>query len=255
MSNVINPKLGIFQKTPRIPLASLPSAALFQSITRYEIADYGGNVAVAVNGQWRFELPFRTTWAGRPVVGLVPIGTELQVTDFNNQKWVSDGTVWRPAQGRVVLLHKWGSTNSPISVVTGAVDMQFTITDKIIKPGVLLDGCKLNLQAWIRRSGNAGTASIYAKMGALDSYSDVTMTGISFGATNGLHYRMDLLSVVAGASLFNMVTTAPQTPHSAPSYGTLNFNVNAKMNLSFHIRGANPADTFALVGYTLSMEA
>ena len=133
--------------------------------------------------------------------------------------------------------------------------MQFTLTDKIIKPGVLLDGCKLNLQAWVRRNGNAGTAYIYAKMGVLDSYSDVTMTGLLFGATDNMHHRMDLLSVVAGPSLFNMVTLAPQALSSVPSFGTANFNVNAEMDLSFHIRAANPADTFSLVGYTLSMEA
>lgn len=240
---------------PVFTTGTLPPTTGLLEGTAVAVSDFGGNVAKLVNGQWRFELPFRTTWAGRPAVGLVPAGTELQVTDYANQKWISDGTVWRPAQGRVKLLHKWGSTSSPVSIVTGAVDMQFTLTDKIIKPGVLLDGCKLNLQAWVRRNGNAGTAYIYAKMGVLDSYLDVAMTGSSFGATDGLHYRMDLLSVVAGPSLFNMAVTAPQAASSAPSPGTANFDVAADMDLSFHIRAANPADTFSLVGYTLSMEA
>ena len=238
-----------------VTLAGLPSASGLRTGTSFAVTDYGGNIATAVGGVWRFEFPFRTTWAGRPAVGLVPAGTELQVTDYGNQKWISDGAYWRPAQGRVKLLHKWGSTSSPVSIVTGAVDMQFTLTDKIIKPGVLLDGCKLNLQAWIRRSGNAGTAYIYAKMGILDSYSDASMTGSVIVATDNLHYRMDLLSVVAGPSLFNMAITAPQAASTAPSSGTPNFNVNAEMDLSFHIRSANIADSFMLVGYTLSMEA
>lgn len=255
MAQVLNPKLIIPMSKGKSLLAALPPATLLPTGVSYEILDYGGNIATVVAGAWRFEYPFRTTWAARPAVGLVPAGTELQVTDYANQKWISDGTVWRPAQGRVRLLHKWGSTSAPVSVVTGSVDMQFTITDKIIQPGVLLDGCKLNLQAWVRRTGAAGTAYIYAKMGVLDSYSDVSMTGSSFGAADGLHYRMDLLSVVAGPSLFNMAVTAPQAASTAPSSGTPNFNVNAEMDLSFHIRAANIADSFMLVGYTLSMEA
>ena len=198
---------------------------------------------------------FSGTWASRPSPTSVPVGSEFIATDYANQKWISDGTYWRPAQGRVKLLHKWGSTSVPLSVVTGAVDMQFTITDKIIKPGVLLDGCKLNLQAWVQRRGTTSTAYIYAKMGLLDSYSDVAMTGAAFVATDNLHYRIDVLSVIAGPALFTMSYAGAQGASTAPSSGFANFDVAAEMDLSFHIRGANPADTFSLVGYTLSMEA
>ena len=90
------------------PLAGLPSATSLATGTSFEITDYGGNVVVAVNGQWRFELPFRTTWAGRPAAGLVPVGTELQVTDYANQKFISDGTYWRPAQGGALLKSIFG---------------------------------------------------------------------------------------------------------------------------------------------------
>ena len=72
-------------------LAALPSAVGLRTGSAYEITDYGGNIATAVNGVWRFEYPFRTTWANRPPVNLVPAGTELQVTDYANQKWISDG--------------------------------------------------------------------------------------------------------------------------------------------------------------------
>lgn len=236
-------------------VATLPNPATLPTGTSFAVTDYGGNIATAVGGVWRFEFPFRTTWANRPPVNLVPVGAELQATDYANQKWICDGTYWRPAQGRVKLLHKWGSTSAPLSVVTGAGDMQFTITDKIIKPGVLLDGCKLNLQAWIRRSGNAGQTYIYAKMGVLDSYSDVTMTGAAFSATDNLHYRIDVLSVIAGPALFTMSYAGPQGASTAPSSGFANFDTAAEMDLSFHIRGANLADSFMLVGYTLSMEA
>lgn len=257
MSNVINPKLGIFQKTPRVPLASLPSAALFQAITRYEISDYGGNVAVAVNGQWRFELPFRTTWAGRPAVGLVPIGTELQVTDYANHKFISDGTYWRPAQGRAMLLSKWGTTSAPLAVLTGAVDSQFTLTaaDKTIKAGMLIPGCKLNAQMWVVRNGTAGTAYAYAKIGTSDSYSDGSFAGVSMGVTEGLSLRMDVLATIVSSQLFTMSTIAPGASGTTASSSSGNVNVASDMFFSAHIRAANTADTFKLVGYQLVMEA
>ena len=49
---------------------------------------YGENVATVVNGTFRYLLPFVTTWAGRPPASSVPVGTELQVTDYANQKWI-----------------------------------------------------------------------------------------------------------------------------------------------------------------------
>ena len=77
---------------PQKALAALPPSASLPTGTQYEVTDYGGNVAIVINGAWRFVAPFRTKWADRPPVGIVPAGTELQVTDYANQKFISDGT-------------------------------------------------------------------------------------------------------------------------------------------------------------------
>lgn len=255
MVQVINPQLGMSHKTPKVPLASLPPAALFQAITRYEISDYGGNIATVVNGVWRFEYPFRTTWTERPDVNLVPVGTELQVTDYGYQKWINDGTYWRPAQGRAMLLNKWGTTSTPLAVLTGAVDSQFTLTEKAVKTGILIPGCKLSAQMWVRRAGSAGTAYAYAKLGTTDSYSDATLAGVGLSATDNLSSRMDVLAIITSTTLFTMATTAPGSSSTSPSTSSSNVSIASDMYFSAHIRAANVADTFSLVGYQLVMEA
>ena len=238
-----------------LTLTDLPSASSLRTGTSFAVTDYGGNIATAVGGQWRFEYPFRTTWEGRPPVSAVPIGTELQVTDYANQKWISDGIYWRPAQGRAMLLNKWGTPSTPLAVLTGAVDSQFTLTEKAVKTGILIPGCKLSAQMWVRRGGSAGTAYVYAKLGTTDSYSDAMLAGIGLSATDNLSTRMDVLAIITSTTLFTMATTAPGSSSISPSKSSSNFSIASDMYFSVHIRAANVSDTFILVGYQLVMEA
>lgn len=194
-------------------------------------------------------------WANRPSAAMVRPGTEMVVSDYGYQKWVSDGTYWRPAQGRAMLLNKWGTTSAPLAVLTGAVDSQFTLTEKVIAAGLLIPGCKLSAQMWVRRAGSAGTAFAYAKIGPTDSYSDATFAGTLLSATDGLSLRMDVLATPVTTQLFSMSNTAPQGLSTSPSTTSVNFNVAVDMAFSAHIRAANVADTFYLVGYQLVMEA
>ena len=161
MSNLINPRLGIFHKTPRVPLASLPSAALFQAITRYEISDYGGNIATAVGGVWRFEFPFRTTWANRPPVNLVPIGTELQVTDYASQKWICDGTYWRPAQGRVTIGQQWGRVGQPLASLSGSASFTIPGGNPLIRAGMIIPHSRVYCETFVRKDGVNAAANFY----------------------------------------------------------------------------------------------
>ena len=140
-------------------LARLPSSVRLLTGTVFEITDYGGNIATAVNGVWLFEYPFCTTWANRPPVNLVPAGTELQVTDYANQKFISDGTYWRPAQGRVTIVQKWGSYEKPLATLQTVATGQFTIPggNPLIPAGMIVPHTSVRCFATIRKvGGNAG---------------------------------------------------------------------------------------------------
>lgn len=260
MSNVINPKLGIFQKTPRIPLASLPSAALFQAITRYEISDYGGNVAVAVNGQWRFELPFRTTWVGRPPVGLVPAGTELQVTDYANQQFISDGSAWRPAQGRILLAQKSADGSAALATISGVTSGEFAITKPVIKAGMIPANSKIRVEGMVAKAGTAGNfvpAVYFGKTNSMSTDPAIGSVGVTI-TNDGSGTRWDMLACFGtSTSMFlRSGNTPPQGQGSGNIYSqATNVDTAVDMFITFAIVNGNAADTFALKSYSVWLEA
>lgn len=261
MSNVINPKLGIFQKTPRVPLASLPPASLFQAITRYEISDYGGNVAVAVNGQWRFELPFRTTWTGRPPVGLVPAGTELQITDYANQKWISDGTYWRPAQGRVSIGQQWGRASQPLASLTGVVQGYFTIPggNPLILAGMVLPHSRIYAEAHIAKAGANSTAVIHLRLSAVGdvSFPESAFAQLTLNAATGSAGRI-FASAKFGSATNSFISdnrTPPQGQMTELNDKTATVNTAADREVSFTLTSASTADVINLIGYNIWLEA
>ena len=213
-----------------------------------------GNAAIVSGGQLKYITPFRTTWANRPAANLVPVGTELQVTDFANQKWVSDGTYWRPAQGRVII----GNSVTP-SVVTGATDMMFTLpTDfKKIPSGMLIPGGRLMCYAEFIKSGANGALTSYIRIGTSDSYSDTVVYGVGNPNTSNMLVRASGNVLIGNDGLFDYSTGAVVSPGTGTQYmlSSANFNINADMFMSVHIRSANPADSFTLMSTSIILEA
>ena len=264
MAQVINPRLGMYHKMPKVPLASLPSAALFQAITRYEILDYGGNIATAVGGAWRFEFPFRTTWTNRPPVNLVPVGAELQVTNYNNQKWISDGTYWRPAQGVVVLYDLFGLNDGTghIAQIAGATSGTFAIPGGLkIPESMILNGTKISVQVEAAKVGANGTANFSVTLGILNSASGGVMSSISVPSATGSQM------FASCAARFGVSTTKFNTRNSlgegvtqaSPSTimydRTNNINTAADMWINVNINSANAGDAFNLIGIQVKLEA
>lgn len=247
--NILGP-ISLQQKS----LAALPSAVGLRTGIVYEISDYGGNIATVVNGVWRFEYPFRTTWAGRPAVGLVPVGTELQVTDYGNQKWINNGTVWRPAQGHAVLLNKWGSVTAPLAIVTGVSDMQFSLPVSLIKAELIIPDGVLTAIAWVRRTGANGTAYVNTRLGTLNAYTDAVLGNQSISATDALSVRTNVMATPGLTSLSSLSGISPNGTGTAAVVSSSNFNLASDMNFSIYIRTANAADSFSLIGYQLIQE-
>lgn len=256
--------IGDKDQSPLTPvgLASLPSAALFQAITRYEISDYGGNVAVAVNGQWRFELPFRTTWAGRPAVGLVPAGTELQVTDYANQKWVSDGTYWRTAQGRVIIKDLFGlvATGGHIAQISGTTAGLFAIPGECkIPAGMIIPHSRLYIQADGIKSGANGTASFIVYLGTTSSAAD------SLAINQGVNIGNNTNALATTAARFGTATDRYNSRNwqgegiSSASLSSMtdrigNVDTNADMFVNVGVAVANAADVFNLTALQVVLE-
>ena len=256
MVQVINPQLGMSHKTPKVLLASLPSAALFQSITCYEISDYGGNIATVVNGAWRFEYPFRTTWAGRPPVGLVPAGTELQVTDYNNQTWVCDGTYWRPAQGRVTIYGAVGGPSSPIAVLSAVGAFTIPGGNAKVPAGMIIPGMRVCACSQYRKSGGTASMSVNTRLGltAGQYIAGGSIQNVDTGDIKSVGYAY------FGASK-NKYLTGGWAPENSGNYGgvatepSTDINTDADMFVSCNITARVAPDSCLLLSHYVWLEA
>lgn len=254
--NILGP-ISLQQKS----LAALPSAVGLRTGIVYEISDYGGNIATVVNGVWRFEYPFRTTWAGRPAVDLVPVGTELQVTDYTNQKFISDGTYWRPAQGRVAISQRWGKVAYPLATLNNTSQGVFTIPggNPLIRAGMIIPHSRVYLEALTRKEGAGGTAGFYSRLSLVGaSFPDATFATATIANSN-LQCNRFFGSANFGTSKTQFVTSQFLAPGAAVTNSTVDkaaqINTDADMEVSMSISAATVTDSFSLFGYSVWLEA
>lgn len=242
-------------------LAGLPSAIGLRTGTSFAVTDYGGNIATAVNGVWRFEYPFRTTWAGRPAVGLVPAGTELQATDYNNQKWISDGTNWRPAQGRAVLYMKSADGSASLATLTNITSAEFAITKPVIKAGMIIPYSRLRIEGITAKNGavQAYTPAVY--LGKTNSMVTDPAIG-SIGGTltaDAASCRWDLLAHFGSSTtmFFRSGALAPQGQATASAFSqATNVDTTVDMYVTLSILASTAvADIYALKSYSVILEA
>lgn len=246
-----------------IQLSDLPSASGLRTGTSFAVTDYGGNIATAVGGVWRFEFPFQTTWAGRPAVGLVPAGTELQATDYNNQTWVSDGTYWRPAQGRVIIKDLFGlvATGGHIAQISGTTAGLFAIPGECkIPAGMIIPHSRLYVQADGIKSGSNGTASFIVYIGTTNSASD------SLAVNQGVSIGNNTNALTTSAARFGTATDrynsrswqgegVSSASQSSMSDRIGNVNTNADMFVNVGVAVANAADVFNLIVLQVVLES
>lgn len=241
-------------------LVGLPNPAGLRTGASFAVTDYGGNIATVVAGAWRFEYPFRTTWAGRPAVGLVPTGTELQVTDYANQKWVNDGTVWRPAQGRASLFADCADVEKALASLSGVTQGVFTTPTMKIPAGMIIPDSQIVITTRAYKTGTGGSVRFVASLGTTNTIADPgIMSSVSGAGTNS--------SVFAQcAGVFGDIKTrmmaigygegAISTPVGvSPFFYTTNIDTDADMFITFWVTNGNVADVFNLTSYKVCLEA
>src|SRR5574343_210698 len=205
-------------------------------LTEFGLATYDGS-------RWTLADLEPRTWAqlrAIPTALLTP-GMVCRVTDYAYQQWVWGGAFWRPAQGRAVI-----ASNVTPSVVTGAADMMFTLATaaKKIPAGMVFPGSRLIGSADFIKSGANGTFTPYVRIGTTDSYGDTAIFGIGHTNTNNLLVRASGHILVGLDGSFIYTTGTVVSPGSGTQFAqsAANFDVNADMFMSVHIRTANAAD-------------
>lgn len=203
-------------------------------------------------------------WANRPSAALVRPGTEIVVSDYGYQKWVSDGTYWRPAQGRATIKDLFGlvATGGHIAQISGTTAGLFAIPAGGCKipVGMLIPHSRLYVQADGIKSGANGTANFIVYLGTTNSASDsaVVNQGVSIGNnTNAL---------TTAAARFGTATDRyssrtwqgegiSNASQNSMSDRLGNVNTNADMFVNIGVAAANAADVFNLTALQVVLES
>lgn len=179
-------EMGMLEYTTQ----SLPPVTGLPEGTEVFVGDYNGNIARLINGVWRYISPFIVAWASRPAANAVPIGTELQVTDFANQKWVSDGAYWRPAQGRALLLSKSSGASGFIAQISGLTAAVFAVSGNEIPASMIPPQGRLLVASDGFKTGAAAGYRLRTHLGLLNNAGDPEITSVVGGSATGSSFAM-----------------------------------------------------------------
>ena len=240
---------------------ALPNPSAFDVGT---VISVDGNAAIVSGGQIKYATPFRAAWATRPAASGVMAGAELQVTDYGNRKWISDGTKWLPAQGVVILYDVFGLNDGTghIAQISGATSGTFAIPGGLkIPAGMLTQGSKVSVQAELTKVGGNGTATATVTLGTLNSASDSSIVGQNMSIGTGMQ------ALISCAARFGSSTTKFNTRDyvgegiTQASFAnvmkdrTSNIDTATDMWVNVNINSANTGDVFNLIGIQVKLEA
>lgn len=250
-------EIGMFEYT----LQTLPPVTGLPEGTEVFVSDCNGNIARLINGAWRYISPFTVAWASRPAADAVPVGTELQVTDYANQKWISDGASWRPAQGRVVIKQLFGSLATPIATIAAASAGFFSIPggSPKIPAGMIVPNSRVVGHIETRKEGAASNFVLGFRLGTQQN--DGSMMAVSYGPSGAGESNITTAANF-GASQTSFTSSQTISPY-ATSYSAGNnqtdksylVNTAADMNVLVDISNGNAADTYKLIHLAVWLEA
>lgn len=192
------------------------------------------------------------TWAGRPTTNLVA-GDRAWFTDVGlhntiamGSDWVWDGTNWAPV-APVVLLRGAGTVAAPLATLTGVTSGNILAPGSVPAGMFVRPGMRLHCRANFSRAGTAATASVDVRVGNA-VVTDIQMTGVA-GQTARLDGSMEC--VTANTQMVERQHAINATANAGFTDRSVNFNNVAPVTIQ--LSSANAADTFNLIGYSVTL--
>ena len=200
------------------------------------------------------------TWANRPAANSVPIGTEFVATDYANQKFISDGTYWRPAQGRVQIYAKvTESLATPLAVLSATGIFALPGGAPKIPAGMIIPQMKVGVCTQYRKYGTAASASVNSKLGTTGTFTDQYICGGSIANNNFGDMKSSGFAFFGNAT--NRHTSGGWQPENSGSYGaavievTTNINTQADMWVTPAATALTSPDTIGVLSHYVWLEA
>lgn len=197
------------------------------------------------------------SWSSRPSARGAA-GREILVTDLprgSSSRWVSDGVVWRPVNGAVVLYAQGKGYSDPLGSITwgrAAITMALPGGSVIIPAGTIAPGLtELRVSVlWATGAANSGGIAAQMTIGTSNSWNDQQCIGAYLGPNNEwdqvASFTFPTDRSMTQASSFTSKNGAPAGAIGA-EYGT-NIDVNADMYINFGTtQGGTPGNVLKVV--------
>lgn len=207
-------------------------------------------------------IPASYTWAGKPRTSAANDGQTIRITDVGHSAsgslFQSDGTIWRPVNGSVLIGAGAGSIAAPIATVTGVVAGAFSLPlgNPTMPADFLPVGAIIKVSAIFHRRGANGPGTVWARLGNNGNSTDSGVNSVATTATDGQDTFIDAHAMIASATTFAAQTgLAPQsTGTGAIVDRTSSAAIASAMIASFDVSGANTLDAFDLIMYKVTAE-
>lgn len=200
-------------------------------------------------------------WANRPAPSAVRPGTELIVSDYAYQKWICDGTYWRPAQGRASLFADCADVGIVLASLSGVTQGQFSIPLLKIPAGMIVPESQIVITQRGYKTGTGGNVRFVASLGTTGvPTSDPGIVSSVSGTGNNACVFSQCAGVFGNSKTRMMAISygegAISIPAGAvPAFQSSNINTDADMFVTMWVTNGNVADVFNLTSYRVWLEA
>lgn len=186
-------------------------------------------------------------------------GAEIFVWDIGQAGvyLVSDGVNWRPRDGRQLLFQRFGDITAPLDTKTGATAHTLALPQTLLIPaGLIAPHSRVDFRGEVRRTTNTATASLNVRLGTAGTTADNTVYTASMAATAGMTAQVNQSARFGSATTryVSMNNTNQNAQGNNLVERSTNVNTASDMRVTMDISGANTADTFTLIGYSLYLE-
>lgn len=236
-----------FTGTPAAPTATAGTSTTQLATTAF----VGAAVASVVASAY--------TWAAKPAASSLATGTEIIITDVGTprSRWYTDGTNWRPVNGRVLLKQFGGSVASPAIVYSGTGNVQLAQPGGNLKlpGGMLLQGSSIVIEGMLRkRNNNAGTNVSY-RIGTVGTFGTGSNVLSATFSGDGQLNTTDFRVVVSTSTVLSstMYSTRNSLGGSYQDFST-NIDTTADMFFTLEIGTAtNAGDFLDVISHSVSL--
>jgi len=201
-------------------------------------------------------------WAGRPSPASSGAGAQMVTTDVGPGRtwWWSDGTYWRPLNGRVLISNQFGTNAAPIATITGnglgqtaALPVIPVIPANMLIPGAIIG----NYSRAVKSGAVAGVSYLGPGVGPAQNPGGA-LAPILLG--NSLPINAN--AVGQGAAFAQVLsTTVCQSPSysgfagAAAGYGEAAIDLTVPNYVNFQVNNSLVAgDSLAIVTFTTWLE-